>query len=141
MSYDRVWIQCSKHRDHFHERSEAEEEGLLEEFYALCDRLYAQGHFVVLRAGKDLCSDELFLFEDASDAGAFYEVGFWEWESIIGDDDHACGFQEVSLYWAGGQVVTKACAPSPQIEVDHQPGETSGHRTGRKIVQQDISEE
>jgi hypothetical protein len=120
MSYDSVWIQCGEIRDQFHERSEFEEEGLLAEFYAQCDHLYARGRFVVLRAGEDLRYDQLFLFEDASGAEAFYESGFWEWESFIGDDDRACGLEEVSLHWSGGQVLSKACAPSTRIEVGHE---------------------
>ena len=120
MSYDRIWIQCVEHREHFHERSEAEKEGLLEEFTTQFDRLYAQGYFVVLVAGKNHCFDEIFLLEDAFDAGAFYESGFKDWESFIGDDDEGCDFQEVSLYRGGHLVATKSWAPTKRIEVQHE---------------------
>lgn len=120
MSYDRVWIQCSENRAHLHERREAEAEGRLEEFNKQADRLYAQGHFVVLSAGKSFAFDEIVLFEDASDAGAFYESGYKDWESFLEDDTEGCGFQEVSLYWAGAQMVTKECAPTKRREVNRE---------------------
>jgi hypothetical protein len=120
MSYDRIWIQCVEHREHFHERSEAEEEGLLEEFTTQFDRQYAQGYFVVLSAGKNCSLEELFLFEDASDAGAFYESGFKDRELFIGDEAEGCDFQEVSLYRGGHLAATKSCAPTKRIEVQHE---------------------
>jgi hypothetical protein len=72
--------------------------GLREEFHALYNRLYKQGHYVVLSAGNNCLFDELFLFEDASNAKTFFESGFLAWESFVEGDEEGCGFQEVSLY-------------------------------------------
>jgi hypothetical protein len=116
MSYDRIWVERSGHPKRFLERYKAEEMGLNIEFDALFDRLYEQGHFVVLSAGKNFLFDEVFLFEDASDARTFYKSGFLKWESFIGDDAEGCGFQEVSLYRARRRVASKSCAPSRRTE-------------------------
>jgi hypothetical protein len=112
MSYDRIWAECSEHPGKWHERRDFEEYNLGNGFKGLFDRLYAQGHYVVLVAGGNYCFDELFLYADASDAAAFYEAGFMEWESFIADGDEGCGFQEVSLYQDGRRVATKSCEPT-----------------------------
>ena len=62
--------------------------------------------------------DELFLFEDAPSATAFYESGFLEWESFLGGEDEGCGFQEVSLYRSGTRIASKSCAPSLRTKKD-----------------------
>jgi hypothetical protein len=75
-------------------------------------RLYKQGNFVVLSAGKNFAFDELFVFEDAPNARAFYETGYSAFESFIGDDDEGYGFQEVALYRDGRRIARKSCAPT-----------------------------
>jgi hypothetical protein len=119
MSYDRIWVQNSEHPRGWLERRAAEKRNLGNEFEGHFNRLYAQGHFVVLVAGKNHCFDELFLFEDASGAHQFYESGFQKWESFIGDDDEGCGFQEASLYRGGQRVATKSCEPTKRAGTDH----------------------
>jgi hypothetical protein len=116
MSYDRIRVEQSGQLKQFLERRQAEKMGRREEFKAQYDRLYRQGHFVILSAGKNFAFDELFLFEEASNATAFYESGFSEWESFIGGEVEGCGFQEVSLYRAGTRSASKSSAPSPRTE-------------------------
>ena len=65
MSYDRIWIERSEDSKRFLEWRQAKKMGLCEEFNGQYDRLYKQGHFVVLSTGKNFMFDELFLFEDA----------------------------------------------------------------------------
>lgn len=117
MSYDRIWIRTDQHPGGWLERSQAEKLGLSHEFATTFNRLYTQGHFVVLEAGKNYACDELFLIETGADAQDFYDRGFMNWESFIGDDDEGCGFQEVALYRGGHLVATKSCAPSKRTEV------------------------
>src|ERR1019366_8342364 len=119
MSYDRIWIQRSEHPGGWLERTVAERNSLGDEFNCLFDRLYAQGHSVVLVAGDNYCFDELFLFEIATAAQEFYDRGFHDWESFIKDDDEGCGFEEVSLYRGGHMVVTKSWAFPKGTEVQH----------------------
>ena len=120
MGYDRTWIESTEHPRGLLERREAAKKNLSDDFHANFSRLYAQGHFVVLVAGKNHLFDELFLFEDVSGACQFYERGFQKWESFIGDDDEGCGFQEVSLYRDGHLADTKSWAPTKRIEVNHE---------------------
>ena len=81
--------------------------------HAQGSRLHAQGHFVVLVAGKNFLSDELFLFEAATDAQEFYDRGFMKWESFIGDDDEGCGFLLVSLYRDTGTSLPQSLVRRP----------------------------
>jgi hypothetical protein len=118
MGYDRLWIEFTEHPRGLLERREAAKKNLSDEFDTTFGRLYAQGHFVVLIAGKNHLFDELFLFEDAAGAHQFYERGFRKWESFIGDNDEGCGFQEVSLYREGHLVNTKSCAPTKWAEAN-----------------------
>jgi hypothetical protein len=53
MSYDRIWVQSSEHPGGWLERRAAEKKNLGNEFEGDFSRLYAQGHFVVLVAGKN----------------------------------------------------------------------------------------
>jgi hypothetical protein len=92
-------------------------------------------------AGKNYGLDELFLFETSADALHFYDGDLSDFECFIGDEHEACGFDEVSLYDDGRRIATKVCAPLTGIEASHEPTDIKVHRTGRKIVQQDISEE
>ena len=71
MSCDRIWIQRSEHPRGWLERRESERNNLGDEFMSHFNRLHAQGHFVVLVAGKNFLSDELFLFEAGADAQDF----------------------------------------------------------------------
>ena len=119
MSYDRIWIEDCKHQGEWQERSNAERDGLLEEFITQFDRLYSQGHYVVLVAGANFCFDELFLFEASANAQDFYDSEFLAWESFPEADDEGCGFQEVSLYVSGLRVATKWWAPTRRTEVNH----------------------
>jgi hypothetical protein len=120
MSYDRIWIERKEYPGGWLERGEAEKKNLNEEFYTNYSRLHAQGHAVVLLAGKNHLFDELFLFESLSGAYQFYEHDFQKWESFLGDDDEGCGFQEVSLYQDGHLVATKSSAPTKRLETQHQ---------------------
>src|SRR5665213_1142535 len=110
MSSDRIWVQSSEHPGGWLERRTAEKRDLGNEFEGHFNRLYAQGHYVVLVAGKNYCFDELFLFETGADAQHFYSKGFANWESFIGDDDEGCGFQKISLFRGGSRVATKSCS-------------------------------
>jgi hypothetical protein len=119
MSYDRIRIRTCQYPTGWLERRQAATMDLNEQFELTFIRLYAQGHFVVLVAGKNYCFDELFLFETAAEATDCYDSGFVMWESYIGDDE-GCGFQEVSLYRGGHMVATKSCAPTKRNEVQHE---------------------
>jgi hypothetical protein len=141
MRFEGIWIQRGQRLLRWHESIHGEDKSLGDEFAADYERLYKLGHRVLLVPGKNYGKDELFLFETATDARHFYDGDLSDFECFIGDEHEACGFQEVSLFDSGLRVATKACPPWPQIEVCHQPGETSGHRTGRKILQKDASEE
>src|ERR1700722_20100648 len=99
-----------------------------------------QGHLVLLVPGKNYGPDQLFLFETPAEALHFYESDLGDFECFVGDEHEPCGFEEVSLYEAGLRVATRACAPSARVEVCHESAHLA-HRTGRKIVHQDVSEE
>jgi hypothetical protein len=118
MRFDRVWVQCSGNREQLHERRAAEKEGLSEEFDAHYERLYRQGNFVVLSAGKNFAFDELFLFQTSADAEDFYNTGFMKFESFIGDDDEGFGFDQISLSQGGRLVHTKSTAPTARIALN-----------------------
>lgn len=118
MGYDRIRIKSNEHGGWL-ERGQADSLNLSEEFAIAFNRLYTQGHFVVLEAGTNYVFDELFLFESGADAQKFYEADFKEWESFIGNNDEGCGFQGVSLYSDGLMLATKSHAPSKRIEVAH----------------------
>jgi hypothetical protein len=72
MSYDRIWIESKEHPQGLLERTEAEKKNLSDDSENNFNRLYAQGHRVVLVAGSNDCFDELFLFENTSGAHQFY---------------------------------------------------------------------
>jgi hypothetical protein len=82
------------------------EQGRSEEFRSECERLHQKGNFVVLIAGANFMFDDLYLFEEPTDAERFYQKDFAGRESMI--DDKPCGFQEISLYRHGKLVSTKA---------------------------------
>ena len=121
MSYDRIWIEYSERQGGWFERSEAERKNFGDKFKGHFDRLYAQGHFVVLVAGGNCCFDELFVFQAEADALKFYEDGYRKWEMSRGDENY--GFQEVSLYLCGRRIASKSCAPSERIEANHYEAE------------------
>ena len=112
MSYDKMWIKCPKHLGLWHGRSEAEEYNDGEEFETACDRLYTQGHFVVLSDGENFISDEMFLFHTASDAQEFYDHGLQAREWVVEEDDEGCEFQEISLHGDQRRIATKSCEPT-----------------------------
>ena len=141
MQFEGIWLQGGHGLVRWHESIHGENKSLGDEFAADYERLYTQGNVALLVPGKNYGLDRLFFFETAADARHFYDGDLSDFECFVGDEREACGFEEVSLYSDGRRIATKACAPSPQIEMHHQPGEASGHRTGRKIVQQDISDE
>jgi hypothetical protein len=120
MSYDRIWIESTEHPRGLLERWEAEKKNLSDDFDANFNRLYAQGDFVVLSAGKNCMFDEMFLFEAGTDAQEFYERGYRKWERFPIDEEEGFGFQEVTLYQDGHLVATKSCEPSTRIEVGHE---------------------
>jgi hypothetical protein len=120
MSYDRIRIRTNQCPGGWLERNQAAKMSLSEQFELTFARLCTQGNFVVLVAGQNLASDELFLFEEVSDAQEFYDSGFMKWESFTGHDEEGCGFQEVSLHRDGRLVATKSCPPSMHLEVQHE---------------------
>ena len=141
MRYDGIWIQRDRNLVRWHKRIQGENKSQGDEFSADFERLYEQGHLVLLKPGKNYCLDELFLFETAAAALDFYDSDLQDFESFIGDEHEACGFQKVSLYIGGRRVATKSCAPSMESEVNHEPEETKVYRSGSKIVQQQSSKE
>jgi hypothetical protein len=136
MRFGGIWIQRGQRFVRSQERFQADDE-----FAADYERLYSQGHFVLLVPGKNYGLDELFLFETTSDALHFYDGDLGSFECFIGDEHEPCGFQEVSLYRDGHLVAMKSCAPSTRIAVSHEPAEMKVRRTGKKIVQERSSEE
>jgi len=118
MGYDRIWIQSTEHPQGLLDGREAAKRNLSDDFNGICNRLFAQGHFVELVAGKNHLFEEIFLFEDAASGQLFYERDFRKWESFIEDGAEGCGFQRVSLYRNGHLVATKACEPSASTELD-----------------------
>ena len=117
MSYDKTWIQHIGQPGAWLERRQAENINLSSEFETICNRLYTEGNFVVLSAGKNFMRDELFLFETATDAQEFFDRGFRDWESFVDDADEGSGFWEISLYQGGQRVATKSCEPTERTGV------------------------
>jgi hypothetical protein len=141
MRFEGIWIQRGQSLVRWHESIHGENKSLGDEFVADYERLYTQGNVALLVPGKNYGLDELFFFETAADARHFYDGDLSDFECFIGDEHEPSGFEEVSLYNDGCRVATKSCAPLTRIEVSHEPIDMKVHRTGRKIVQQDISEE
>ncbi|MGB8028375.1 MAG: hypothetical protein WCF30_01815 [Terracidiphilus sp.] len=140
MSYDRIWIESTEHRRGLLERHEAAKKNRGDEFYANFDRLYAQGDFVVLSAGKNCIFEEIVLFEDGISAQEFYERGFQKWERFPDDDEEeGFGFQEVSLYQAGCMVASKSCAPSAPTELNRAEGNEWWEKVGKQAC--DLADE
>jgi len=139
MRFEGIWIQGGHGLVRWHESIHGENKSLGDEFAADYERLYTQGNVALLVPGKNYGLDRLFFFETADDAWHFYNGDLSDFECFIGDEHEACG-QEVSLYNDGRWVATKACAPSTRVAVSHESAQMV-QRTGRKIVQQDISEE
>jgi hypothetical protein len=104
MTFDRRWVEHNGHPNRFLEWRQAEKMGQGKEFDALCDRLFKQGHFVILTDVWQF--DEVFFFEDASDAEAFYESGYSDWEHF----NEGELFLEVSLFRDGCRIDLKSCA-------------------------------
>ena len=95
------------------ERREAKKKNLLDFFEDEVDRLYAQGHFVTISAGKNFAFDEIFLLETQLDDQEFFDLDYREWERFSDDDKReGFGFDNVSLFKGGCQVGSKSCAPS-----------------------------
>jgi hypothetical protein len=110
--YDGIWIQRGERLVRSHEG----DHGLIDEEFANdYERLYGQGHLVLLVPGKNHSLDELFFFETAADARQFYEGDLGEFECFIGDELEPCGFQEISLYEGRLRVATKSCPPSAWV--------------------------
>jgi hypothetical protein len=141
MRFEGIWIQRGQRLIRWHESIHGENKTLGEEFAADYERLYTQGHLALLVPGKNFGLDRLFLFETTAEALHFYQGDLSDFECFVGDKHEACGFEEVSLYYSGRRIAMKVCAPSPQVEMNRKSVEMKGHRTGRKITQQDISEE
>jgi hypothetical protein len=120
MSYDKIRIQHAGQKGEWIERQQAAKMNMSEQFVLTCNRLYTQGNYVELTAGKNYCCDELFLFEAGADAQDFYDSKFLAWESFPKADDEGCGYQEVSLYICGRHIATKSCPPSMRLEVRHE---------------------
>src|ERR1700733_6070834 len=75
--YDGIWIQRGERLVRSHEG----DHGLIDEEFANdYERLYGQGHLVLLVPGKNHSLDELFFFETAADARQFYEGDLGEFE-------------------------------------------------------------
>lgn len=136
MRFGGIWIQRGQRLIRSQERSQADDE-----FAADFERLYKLGHRVLLVPGKNYGKDELFVFETAADALDVYDGDLSDFECFLGNECVPCGFEDISLYRDGCRVASKSCAPSTTIEVSHEPTDMKVHRTGRRIVQQDISEE
>jgi hypothetical protein len=119
MNYDRMWIKCPEHLGAWHGRSEAEEYNDGDEFEATCDRLYSQGHFVVLSDGQNFIFDEMFLFQTPTEAQEFYDRGFRAREWVAEEDDEGREFQEISLYKDRRRIAAKSWAPTKRTEVHH----------------------
>jgi hypothetical protein len=141
MRFEGIWLQGGHGLVRWHESIHGEDKSLDDQFAADYERLYTQGHLVLLVPGKNYGLDRLVFSETAADALHFYDDDLGDFECFIGDEREACGFEEVSLYYDGARVATKSCAPSTQSEMSHESAHINAHRTGRKIVQQDISEE
>lgn len=118
MSYDRIWI--FKGLGNWLERSAASKRGMEEDFNKEAERLYLQGHSVVLTAGKNCSFDELFLFERCEDANHFYRFGFQDWELFLDQEEEGCGFQQVAHYRRGALIQNKVVAPTKCMEVDRE---------------------
>ncbi len=110
MGYDRIWI--FQGTEEWLERRSACKRNMELDFDLAAERLYEQGHSVALKAGKNLLFDEIFLFERATDAKAFYDFGYQDWESYLDEDEEGCGFQEIVLFSKGKLVVAKSAAPA-----------------------------
>jgi hypothetical protein len=119
MSYDKVWMQCGGHQEKFQERNQAMGERTLADFDIQFDRLYRQGHFVVLEAGGNFMREELFLFEHAADARECYDRGFVEWESPNANR-HGCGFQTASFHENQQGIASKSVDPMICFEDENQ---------------------
>ena len=114
MSYDRLWIHRPDNPHHFLERRTAEKQGAVKSFDAEFNRLKKQGIFVVLRAGKNVCIDEIFVFEDLDAATYFFEQEYLRFE--YDDDEETCGFDEVAIYCQNRCMATKSCGPRKTVE-------------------------
>jgi hypothetical protein len=118
MGYDRIWI--FQGTDAWLERRAACKRKMELDFDLEAERLYNQGHSVVLRAGRNLLFDEIFLFERAADANEFYNFGYQGWESYLDGEDEGCGFQEIARFRKGKLIRTKAAAPSAGTEAKNE---------------------
>jgi hypothetical protein len=136
MRFEGIWIQRGQRLARWHESIHGEDKSLCDEFAADYERLYGQGHLVLLVPGKNYGLDELFVFETAADALCFYNGDLQSFECSIGDEQEPCGFEEVSCYVDGRRVATKAVAPSTRLEASHEPADTKPYRVGSKIVEQ-----
>ena len=120
MSYDRVRIRINQLPGGWLERRQAEELDLIEEFEITCCSLYTHGHHVVLVAGNNHGFEELFLFDNGTEAQEFFDQGFLDWDSFPDGAGEGCGFQEVSLFQCGYRIATKSSQPTRRAEVSHE---------------------
>jgi hypothetical protein len=135
MRFEGIWIQRGKRIVRSQERFQVDGE-----FAADYERLYWQGHSVLLVPGKGYRLDEVFFFETADEAQQFYQSDLSDFECFIRDEHEPCGFEEVSLYIDGRRVATKSCTPSTPPKVSHDRAEMKGNSAGVTIVQDEISE-
>jgi hypothetical protein len=120
MRYDGIWIKRGRHLVRWHESIQGKNKSVGDDFADDFERLYRQGHVVLLVPGKNCDLDELFLFETAAEALAFYSSDLDDFESFIGDEREPCGFREVSLFYGGRRIATKSCEPTERLETQHQ---------------------
>lgn len=78
------------------------------------EALYKRGNFVRLSAGRNCMYDELFIFDRAEDAAAFYSEGFRAFELIV--DGVAQGFQSVVLFKSGRKIASKSDDPDVMVQ-------------------------
>ena len=114
MSYDRIWVCPSLDTNSWKELmvdklgpvSEEEKRRLLDE-YAPGSGL-ASRFAVVTSAGKTCAIDEIYLFQTQEDAETFYETDVEKGEFVVVETGELMGFQEISLYFWGKRMKTRA---------------------------------
>ena len=73
MRFEGIWIQRGQRLARWHESIHGENNSLGDQFAADYERLYTQGHLVLLVPGKNYGLDRLFFFETAAEALHFYD--------------------------------------------------------------------
>jgi hypothetical protein len=141
MRFEGIWIQRGQRLVRWHESIHGEDKSLGDEFAADYERLYMQGHLVLLVPGKNYDLDRMFFFETAAEALSFYNSDLESFECSIGDEHEPCGFDDVSLYKDRHRIATKSCPPSIPARVSNEAAKMERHCIVSKITQQNISEE